>query len=210
MIEKKKTSAFKSLLGTKKSDISVISTKLYYERMLRVSASYEADYFRKSIHKITVDYNVNEVILGDGVFPIREKSKFRKAILGKKSKNSIDLSLEEHVFVNNSKEITFDHHGKQVKLQHKLNSKTIENYSSKILENNAKNTRRSKLGHDDAVSLLEQSLRETLDADIRDLSDKFVLDMITEIFVPVFEARLVNRKKKIAILRIDAARKKIL
>ena len=39
----------------------------------------------------------------------------RKAFVGKRGKNKIDLKLEEHVFVEEEDELTFDHHGRDVK-----------------------------------------------------------------------------------------------
>ena len=45
---------------------------------------------------------------------------------------------------------------------------------------------------------------------IRELNDEFVLSDIAEVYVPIFEARLVGPKKKVGIIRIDAVRKKIL
>ena len=71
-----------------------------------------ANYFRKATHSISVDSNVSEVILGDGIFPVRTKSNFKNAIVGKRGKNKVDLKLEEHVFVENEDELTFDHHGR--------------------------------------------------------------------------------------------------
>ena len=46
--------------------------------------------------------------------------------------------------------------------------------------------------------------------EVRDLKDEFTINEISEIYVPIFEARLVGPKKKVELLRIDAVRKKIL
>ena len=53
-------------------------------------------------------------------------------------------------------------------------------------------------------------LKKPVDADVRDLSDEFVLREISEVYVPIFEARLIGPKKKVGIIRIDAVRKKVL
>ena len=45
---------------------------------------------------------------------------------------------------------------------------------------------------------------------MRDLNDEFTLHDITEVYIPIFEARLSDPKKKVGIIRIDAVRKKIL
>ena len=132
IVQEKKTKPFKSLLShPKKEQIHVHSLKLFHECILMVSGKYIADYFRKSTHTISVDSNVHEVIFGDGVFPVRSKSSFTKAFVGKRGKNKIDLELEEHVFVEEEDELTFDHHGREIKFQFKINSKTIENYTKR-------------------------------------------------------------------------------
>jgi len=211
IIEQKKTIPFKSLLSRpKKEDIHLHSLKLYYECILMVSGKYVADYFRKATHSISVDSNIQEIILGDGVFPIRSKSGFKRAFTGKRGKNKIDLKLEEHVFVEEEDELTFDHHGRDIKFPFKINSKTIENYPKRLLEKNESNIKKPELTYDAALEKLQSHLKKPLEADVRDLSEEFVLRDITELYVPIFEARLIGPKKKVGIIRIDAVRKKIL
>ena len=89
IVEEKKTSPFKSLLSRpKKEEVHIHSLKLYHECMLIVSGKYVADYYRKAIHTISVNYNVRDVVLGDGLFPINSKSGFTKALSGKQGKNA--------------------------------------------------------------------------------------------------------------------------
>ena len=211
MVEDKKTGYFRVMLKKPKSeDVHIHSIKLYYEAILLVSGSYTADYFRKAIHPIKVDYNVSEVVLGDGVFPIRTKSSIEKAFSGKKGKNNVDLQLEEHVFINNEDVIYFDHHGKEIKFPFKTDSKSVENYPKRILQNNEANVKKPEITYEAAIEKLGSKLKKPVDLDVRDLNDKFVINEISEIYVPVYEARLVGPKKKVKILRIDAVRKKIL
>ncbi len=211
IIEQKKTIPFKSLLSRpKKEDVHLHSLKLYYECILMVSGKYVADYFRKATHSISVDSNIQEIILGDGVFPIRSKSGFKRAFTGKRGKNRIDLKLEEHVFVEEEDVLTFDHHGRDIEFPFKINSKTIENYPKRLLEKNESNIKKPELTYDAALEKLQSHLKKPLEADVRDLSEEFVLRDITELYVPIFEARLIGPKKKVGIIRIDAVRKKIL
>ncbi len=211
MVDQKKTAQFKSLLSRpKKEDVHVHSLKLYYECLLTVSGKYVADYFRKAVHTLSVDSNVSEVSLGDGIFPIRSKSGFQKAFVGKRGKNKVDMNLEEHVFVEEEDAITFDHHGREINFPFKINSKTIENYPNRLLDENHMNVKKSEIAHDDALSKLKSQLKKPLESDVRELNDEFILEKITETFVPIFEARLVGPKKKVGIIRIDAVRKKIL
>ena len=211
IVEQKKTSRFKTLLSKpKREEVHVHSLKLYYESILMVSAKYVADYYRKATHTISVDYNIRDVVLGDGLFPVRSKTGFAKALSGKRGKNKIDLKLEEHVFVEEEDTLHFDHHGREIKFPFKVNSKTIENYPKKILEKNAQNVKKPELTYDAAVSKIQKLLKKPLDTDVRDLSDEFVIGEVADIYIPIFEARLIGPKKKVELLRIDSVRKKVL
>lgn len=211
IIEDKKTSLFKKLLKKPSpEEVHVQSLTLYYEILLKISGKYVADYFRKSTHIISVDSNVQEVVLGGGIFPIESKSTLRKAFVGNRGKNKIELPLEEHVFVEEEGEVTFDHHGREVKFQFTVNSKTVENYPQQILKSYSSTVRKPEITHDVAVDHLKLILKKPLEQDIRNLNDEFTLNTISEIYIPIFEARLIGPNKKIEILRIDAVRNKIL
>lgn len=211
IIESKKTSIFKSLLKRpKKEDVHMHSLKLYYECILMVSGKYVADYYRKATHTITVDYNVREVVFGDGVFTTRTKSSMQKAFAGKRSKNKIDLQLEEHVFVTEENGMAFNHHGQEIKMPYKINSDTVENYPNRLLSKNKQNVKKLEITIDAALSKLQSLLKKPLELDVRDVTEDFVLDKITELYVPIFEARLIGPNKKVGILRLDSVRKKIL
>ena len=211
IIEEKKTNPFKSLLSRpKKEQVHIHSVKLYYECVLLVSGKYIADYYRKATHTISVPYNVKEVELGDGVFQTRSKSGFEKAFTGKKGKNKIDINLEEHVFVKEEDEIAFDHHGREIKLPFKVNSDTVENYPKRLLHKNEPNVKKPEMTYDTALEKLKSQLKKPLETDVRELSEEFVLREITELYVPIFEARLIGPKKKVELIRIDAVRKKVL
>ena len=211
IVEQKKTKPFKSLLSRpKKEDVHVHSLKLYYECILKVSGKYIADYYRKATHTISVDSNVSEIVLGDGVFPVRTKSGIQKAFAGKRGKNKIDMKLEEHVFIEDEDELIFDHHGNELKFPFKINSKTIENYPKRLLEKNEPNIKKPEMTYDAAIKKLQFQLKKPMEEDVRELNDEFVLREITEVYVPIFEARLIGPKKKVGIIRIDAVRKKIL
>lgn len=211
IVKQKKTSPFKSLLTRpKKEEVHVHSLKLYYECILMVSGKYIADYFRKATHTISVDSNVNEVVLGDGTFPVRSKSALEKAFVGKRGKNKIDMNLEEHVFVEEEDELIFDHHGREIKFPFKVNSKTIENYPKRLLQKDESNVKKPELTYDAAIEKLQSHLKKPMEVDVRALNDEFVLREITEVYVPIFEARLIGPKKKVGLIRIDAVRKKVL
>ena len=211
IVNKKKNAPFKSLLSRpKKDEIDVSSLKLYYECILMLSGRYIANYFRKTDHSISVDSNVHEVLIGDGTFQVRSKSVLEKAFVGKRGKNKIDLKVEEHVFIDEESELTLDHYGRSTKFPFKVNSKTVENYPQQVLEKNISNTKKLKITHDAAIDKLKSHLKKPMESKVADLSEEFVLYDITEVYVPIFEARLIGPKKKVGILRIDAVRKKVL
>jgi len=210
-VDEKKTSLFRShLRRPKREEVHIHSIKLYYESVLIVSGKYVADFYRKATHPVSVDYNVKELVLGDGVFPIRTKSGMAKALSGKKSKNKVDLRLEEHVFIKEEGEMAFDHHGREIRFPFKINSKTIENYPKRILQNNKPNVKRSELKHEAVIERLSKKLKKPLDPDVRNLHEELIIKEVNEVYVPIFEARLIGPKKKVEILRLDAIRKKIL
>ncbi len=211
IVEGKKTNVFKSILKKPKNEeVHIHSINLYYEAILMVSGVYTANFFRKAIHPIKVDYNVNEVVLGDGVFPIRTKSGLQKALSSKKGKNKVDLELEEHVFIENNDVIYFDHHGKEIEFPFDITSKSIENYPTRILNENKSNIKKPEITVESAIDILTKKLKKPPEKDVRDLKDEFTLNEVSEIYVPIYEARLIGPKKKVGILRIDAVRNKIL
>ncbi len=211
IIEDKKTSIFKSLMKKpKKEDVHVDSVKLFYECMLMVSGKYTADYYRKAVHTVSVDSNVQEIVFGGGTFSILSKSRLKKAFVGNRGKNKIDLPLEEHVFIEEEDELVFDHNGTQVKFPFKINSKTIENYPDQILSKNPANVKKTQITYDSAINSLKEVLKKPIEADIRKLNDEFIVNEITEVYIPIYEARLTGPKNKVGLLRLDAVRKKFL
>jgi len=211
IIEDKKTTVFKSILKKpKKDEVHVDSVKLAYECFLKLSGKYEADYYRNSIHTISVDSNVQEVSFGGGIFTIKEKSIFKRTFVGNRGKNKIDLPLDEHVFVEKDDEIVFDHNGTISEFPFKINSKSVENYPEKILEENSPNVKRPKVTNQFAIDSLKEFLKKPLESEITKLNEEFVLGEITEVYVPTYEARLTGPKNKVGLLRLNAVSKKIL
>jgi hypothetical protein len=210
IVSQKKTNVFRKLLRKPKPDeVHVQSLQLFYESILIVSGKYSADFYRKAVHPITVDYNVSEVVLGEGIFPIRSKSMIMKKI-SKKGKNKVDLKLEEHVFFEKEDQAAFDHHGREIKLPYKINSKTIENYPTKILKMYEKNVKKPEITYESVINKLAQKLKTHSESDVRELNDEFLVKEVIEAYVPIYEARLIGPKKKVGLLRIDSVRNKIL
>jgi len=211
IIEEKKTAPFRFLLKKPDRDeVHVHAVTLNYEPVIMVSGRYTADYYRSAVHPIKVDYNVTEVVLGGGVFPIQSKSKWKQALSTKKAKNKVDLILEEHAFIDDEHVAYFDHHGKEVKFNVKMDAKSVENYPSKILGDKSNTVKKPEVSDKDVIDGLFAKLSRPSGAKIRDLKEKLTINEISEIYVPVYEARLVGPKKKVEILRLDAVANRIL
>jgi len=216
IIENRKTSLFRKMLQKpKKSEVHVHSIKLFYEAFLILSGKYTANYYRKSMHTITVDPTVKEIIIADEIFPVKQ----RRGIMGKlstkiqtttKRKNRIDLELEEHVFLEEEQEIAFDHHGEEIKMPYKTSSKLIESYPKRTLEKIKQTVKKPEITYDAAVQRLVSKLKKSVSIGRRNMQEKIITNEIIELYVPIYEARLIGPKKNVRLMRIDGIRKKVL
>jgi len=142
-----------------------------------------------------------------------------KGILGKlgtkikshtKRKHQVDLDLEEHVFLEDQQEISFDHHGKEIKMPYKMSSEIIESYPKRTLEKTDGIVRKPEITYDAAVGKLVSKLKQSVSIGRRNLVEKIDIDEIIELYVPIYEARLIGPRKNVRIMRIDGMRKKVL
>ena len=216
IIENRKTSLFRSMLQKpKKMDVHVHSIKLSYEAFLILSGKYNADFYRKAVHTINVDPTVREIIVGSDVFPINQG----KGVLGKlnakiktstRRRNQVDLELEEHVYLNDEQDIAFDHHGKEIKMPYKMSSRLIESYPRRTLAKTKDNVKKPEITYDAAVARLTSKLKKSVSIGRRNLDEKITINEIIELYVPIYEARLIGPKKNVRLIRIDSIRKKVL
>ena len=216
IVENRKTSRFRSMLQTpKKTEVHVHSLKLSYEAFLILSGKYNADFYRKIIHTINVKPNVKEIIVGGYTFPV----KHGKGVLGRlhtkiksstRKKNQIDLEIEEHVFLEEEKEVAFDHHGKEIKMPYKMSSDLIESYPRRTLGKVKNNVKKPEITYDAAVERLIVKLKKSVSIGRRNLQEKITINEIIELYVPIYEARLIGPKKNVRLMRIDSIRKKVL
>ena len=209
MVNNRKVKLFQTLLKKpKKSEIHLHSLKLFYEACLILSGKYRADFIRDASHTIHVDKNVRELILDDKVYPIpQKKSVFSK--LEPTWKNKIKVKFQERLIIENEDDIAFDHHGKEIDLSYKNIQKIIDKYPRRILGRDD-NVKKPEITIDATINKLISKLKEPTDKGIKSLDEEIKLYDILEVYVPVFEARLIGPKKKIKILRIDGIRKKVL
>ena len=210
MIDNRKVKLFQTLLKKpKKSEIHLHSLKLFYEACLLLSGKYSADFIRDTNHTLHIDKNVRELILDDKVYPVSPK----KSMLSKLEpswKNKIKIEFQERLVIENEDDIAFDHHGKEIDLSYSNTQKIVEKYPRKILSGDDNNVKKPEITIDAALDKLISKLKKPTDKGIKSLDEKIEFSDILEVYVPVYEARLIGPKKKIKILRIDAIRKKIL
>jgi len=216
IVENRKTSRFRSMLQKpSKTDVHVHSLKLSYEAFLILSGKYNADFYRKVIHTINVKPNVKEILVGGYTFPVKQG----KGVLGRlrtkvksstRKKNQIDLEIEEHVFLEEEKEVAFDHHGKEIKMPYKMSSRLIESYPRRTLGKVKNNVKKPEITYAAAADKLIARLKKSVTISRRNLVEKVVVNEIIELYVPIYEARLIGPKKNVRIMRIDGIRKKVL
>ena len=205
IVENRKTSLFRSMLQKpKKTDVHIHSLKLSYEAFLILSGKYNANFYRKTVHTINVEPIVREIIVGDNVFPIKKRRFLTKR------KNQIDLELEEHAYIDDEQEIAFDHHGKEIKMPYKMSSRLIESYPRRTLEKTKDNVKKPEITYDAAVTRLTSKLKKSVSIGRRNLKEKITINEIIELYVPIYEARLIGPKKSVRLMRIDSIRKKVL
>ena len=216
IVENGKTSLFRSMLQKpKKTEVHTHSLKLSYEAFLILSGKYNADFYRKIIHTIDVESTVKEIVVGDDTFPIKRG----KGVIGKlgtkikssaRKKNQVDLELEEHVFLEEEKEVAFDHHGKEIKMPYKMSSELIESYPRRTLEKTKNSIKKPEITYDAAAERLITKLKKSVSIGRRNLQEKITINEIIELYVPIYEARLIGPKKNVRLMRIDGIREKVL
>jgi hypothetical protein len=210
MIDSRKVKLFQTLLHKpKKSEIHLHSVTLHYESILILSGKYSVDFIRDVEHTLSVDKDVQEVIISDEVFPVKKKH----GVLSKLEpsfKNKIKIQMQERVMLENTADISFDHHGKELNLSYNDTLKLLEKHPKKTINDDKDSIRRPEITIDSAKSKLITKLKKPTDSGIKSSEELFDFKDILEIYVPIYEARLIGPKKRIKILRIDAVRKKIL
>ena len=72
------------------------------------------------------------------------------------------------------------------------------------------NIKRPEITVESVINKLNIKLKKAAEKGIKSLDEKIELSDVLEVYVPIYEARLIGPKKKIKILRIDAVGKKIL
>ena len=124
-------------------------------------------------------------------------------------KNRVELEVEENVYLENDDCISFDYQGKSIDLPYQSTKDIIGKYTKTKLNKSMK-IRKPELTIDAMVQKLIDKLKRNIGDDVRSFHEELILEDILEVYVPIFEAKLVGPKNKEKLLRIDAVRKKIL
>ena len=210
MIDSRKVKSFQTLLHKpKKSEIHLHSLTLHFESILLLSGKYSVDFIRDAEHTLSVDKDVQEIIISDEVFPVKKKH----GVLSKLEpsfKNKIKILMQERVMLENTADISFDHHGKEINLSYNDTLKLLEKHPKKTINEDKESIRKPEITIAAAKSKLISKLKKPADAGTKSSEEIFDFRDILEIYVPIYEARLIGPKKRIKIVRIDAVRKKIL
>ena len=210
MVDSRKVKLFQTLLHKpKKSEIHLHSLTLHFEAILILSGKYSVDFIRDVEHSLSVDKNVQEVIISDEVFPVKKK----KGVFSKLEpsfKNKVKIEMQERVMLENTDDISFDHHGKEMNLSYADTLKLLDKHPKKTINFDKDSIRRPEITTDAAIQKLISKLKKPADTGIKSSEERIEFRDILEIYVPIYEARLIGPKKRIKILRIDAVRKKIL
>ena len=210
MIDSRNVKSFQTLLHKpKKSEIHLHSLTLHFESILLLSGKYSVDFIRDAEHTLSVDKDVQEVIISDEVFPVKKKH----GVLSKLEpsfKNKIKILMQERVMLENTADISFDHHGKEINLSYNDTLKLLEKHPKKTINEDKESIRKPEITIAAAKSKLISKLKKPADAGTKSSEEIFDFRDILEIYVPIYEARLIGPKKRIKIVRIDAVRKKIL
>lgn len=216
IVNKKKTGLFGSLFTRPKpEEVQIESLDLFYEPYWIVGGNYMVDYYRGTTYTISVEPDVKEVKISDGVFPVRSSSNtWKKISSGLKAgvggeNNKVDIQAEEHVELQVEEEISLDRHGHEIKFDYKIDSKTMENFPDRILNQYKENIRTSEVQLEDAVNKLEQVLKKDMRDEVKIVKQKMSVDKVDEVYVPVYEARCLGPKNKVDIIRLDAVKAKI-
>ena len=143
------------------------------------------------------------------VFPVKKK----KGVLSKLEpsfKNKVQIDSKERVLLENTDDISFDHHGKEMNLSYSDTLKLLEKHPKKSLNEEKDSIRKPEITTDAVITKLIMKLKKPASSSISSSDESIKFQDILEIYVPIYEARLIGPKKRIKILRIDAVRKKIL
>jgi hypothetical protein len=207
ILNTKKTSLFGSALRRPKADeITIKNPQLFLEQVIFVSGNYDVDFNRDVSYTVKVDSDVREVVIGSERFPIVNESgvwKKMKQGVGM-TKQDLEIGVTEKAVKNATDSLYLDNHGLETTFPYSINSDIIENFAQRILDVNKEHIRKNNVKDSEVFSMLGQKFRDDTSSNIEINQEDFTITEFLEIFVPVYETECYDKKKKVAIARIDA------
>jgi hypothetical protein len=207
ILNTKKTSLFGSALRRPKTDeITVENPQLFLEQVIFVSGNYDVDFNRDVSYTVKVDSDVREVTIGNEQFQIANASgvwKKMKQGVGM-TKQDLEIMVTEKAVKNATDSLYLDNHGLETTFPYSINSDTIENYAQRVLDVNKEHIRKNNIKDNEIFLMLGQKFKDDTSSDIEINQEDFTITEFLEIFIPVYETECYDKKKKVAIARIDA------
>jgi len=80
----------------------------------------------------------------------------------------------------------------------------------RVIQKTKDNVKKPEITYDAAVARLTSKLKKSVSIGRRNLEEKVTINEIIELYVPIYEARLIGPKKNVRLMRIDSIRKKVL
>jgi len=215
LAEKKKTSLFGNTFTRPKSDdVSVSSMDLFFEPIWKIKGEYNIDFYRKNIHQISTEPHVKEIVIGTGVFPVLTESgkwkQFKDTIKIGEKKNKTDIPVEEHVEIYRESELYLNSHGQPIEPHLKIESKNIENFPDDFIKSHKNNIRSSDLTEDPIIDIYFTLVKNDIGEILRIVSERLVVNVFEQIFLPIYEIRFADSKNTTKIMRVDGMTSKIL
>jgi hypothetical protein len=215
LAEKKKTGLFGTVFTRPKSDeVFISSLDLFFEPIWKISGEYDIDFYRKNTHQISTDPHVKEIIIGKGVFPVLTESgkwkKFKDTMKIGEKKNKTDIPVEEHAEIFRESELYLNSQGQQIEPNLKIESKNIEHFPDEFIKSNKNNIRSSDLTEDPIIDIYLTLMKNDIGELLRIVSERLVVNVFEQIFLPVYEIRFADSKNTTKIIRIDGMTSKIL
>jgi hypothetical protein len=95
-------------------------------------------------------------------------------------------------------------------MPYKMSTNLIESYPRRTLAKTKNYVKKPEITYDAAAKRLIAKLKKSVSISKRNLKEKIMIDEIIELYVPIYEARLIGPKKNVRIMRLDGVRKKVL
>ncbi|QMU54736.1 MAG: hypothetical protein GKS07_07525 [Nitrosopumilus sp.] len=207
ILNAKKTSLFGSALRRPKPDeITIENPQLFLEQVILVSGNYDVNFNRNVSYTVKVNSDVKEVTIGNEKFPIADNSgvwKKMKQGMGI-TKQELKINVTERAVKYSTDSLYLDNHGLETDFPYSINSESIENYAQRALDINSEHIRKNEIDDDEIFSKLGQRFKDSVSSDIEIKQEDFVITEFLEIFVPIYETECYDKKRKVAIARIDA------